>query len=717
MQPSAIPNNFAAQLDPHSELDEQIEFFDLDMPDDTLVKMVVNSLDQNISHWEQKPFLLAQTDNENINYLLGDQVDINRLNPATQTRYVDNRLHTAMRSILAYATGQTAKPECLPSKTDDKYQHMASNIQSFLFQHALDHNVNLEMRLGLKNQVSRKRAFIKLRYDEDEGPFGDVCTENIDPADIVIDRFAGFRDNPGIIYHRQHCTIEYLLEKFPDKQTEIYEAFNFKRGVYTQLSRQVTYWECWFTYWDKNGKECEGLCWFLPKNKCILGKMQNPNWLYGGSEKSQKIKNIVSCPPKPFVIFNYLNTGRSAIDETCLLDQAIPLQDILNKRGRQIVENADYANGRTLIDKRVMDESDAQKFVNKHPRTIGLIDTTDTGNNINNAVVQLQANQLPSYVLQDKLDARNEIDTMMGTPTQFRGDQTSGTKNPTLGQDLLIKNQAAALQDDLVGVVNQAWGDYYKLLLQMCAVYLPDDYWVMTKGQDGQYNMIQLHDESLDTNVRITVQVDSTLPLDKEAQRATAIQLLQMKMIDPLSAYKMIGLPNAEEMVERLMRSQLDPYTYMQSIEQGMYDSEAESDIALLTMGKKPEDRDDYNEDYFGHWNIFLTSNRFKRLKTQQQKRLTDFLHSVADKAAMTESLRDSMLSPAGILDRAPLPPMPKRDVRIIGQLDPQQSASMAGLPPNQAVGGQSAPAAAAPPAGSNQGSPPRMVNPSQFGQ
>jgi len=205
----------------------------------------------------------------------------------------------------------------------------------------------------------------------------------------------------------------------------------------------------------------------------------------------------------------------------------------------------------------------------------------------------------------------------------------------------------------------------------------------------------------------MTVETDSTLPLDKQAQRATAIQLLQMNKIDELSAFEMLGLPNPEKLVQRHIRSVLDPYTYMESVEQKMYNAEAEADIALVTLGKKPEDRDDYSERYLGHWNIFRASPRFQRLKPEQQQRLDAFLQGVADKAAMSEGLKDSMLGPAGIIDRFPLPPMPKRDVRIYGQLSPESSQQMAGLPPQQAVGGP-APQPSPQPAPSN--APPHPV-------
>ena len=723
MNPNEHSSSFSNSLDPQMSVNEPYEIFNLTLGDEFLIRNVVNSLDKDVNHWEQVPWQLKTTDVENINYILGDQINSSLVLPH-QTRYIDNRLFSSVRAILSYATGETAKPEILPSKTDDRYQHIANNMEMTLYQHALDHNVNMYMRLAMRNLITRKRGVLKLRYDEDYGPYGDICTENVDPADIVIDRFAKFNHDPNRIYQRMRCTIEELCDKFPDKQTEILAFFSIIRQTNSQMTRMITYWECWFTYHEA-GKKCQGVCWFLPDSDCILGKMQNPNWIYKGSDKQQRIKNMSYEPIKPYVWLNYWNTGRSYIDETCLLDQAIPLQDILNKRGKQIVENADYANPRTLIDKRVMEESDAKKFVNKSAKTIGMVDTTDTGNDISKAILTIPSTMLPSYVLEDKLDARAEIDEMMGTPTQFRGTNTQGTKNPTLGQDLLVKNQASALQDDLVEVSTLAWEKYYGKLLQMMKVFLPNDYWVMTKGTDGEYTMITLNDDNIDTNVRLTIQADSTLPLDKVSQRALAIQLAQMPgRIDDLSLFKMLGLPDAEGLAERVQRFNIDRYTYMQSIEQKMYDSQAETDLTLIIAGQTPDDRDDYSVDYLNHWNLFIASNRFQKLSTGIQQDLVAFLQKVANKAATTQALQDSMLNPAGIIDRPPLPPLPKKteNIRIMGQTDPATATQIATggsaqpleqTPQNGPPGAGPAPGAA-PPAGSSQPSPPKVQPPAR---
>lgn len=700
-------------LDPRQTVNETYDTFTIDLDDGKLSKMLIKNLDQDIAKWNNKPWLLETTDSENIKYWLGDQIDDKYLLPH-QARYIDNRLGVAVRSILAYVTGQLAKPELLPSKPDDKFKRMAKQMEVGLYQHALDHGVNDKFRLSIRNLIVRKRGLLKLRFDQNYGPFGDICTDNIDPSDIVVDRYAQFGQDPNRIYHRQKCTIEELAAKFPNKKNEIYTFFSINRGTYSQISRMVTYWECWFTYWDKDNKRKQGLAWFLPDSDIILDKMPNPNWIYTGDDVQDRIINMTNEPIKPFIWLNYMNTGRSYIDETCLFDQAAPMQDILNKRGRQIVENADYANPRVLVDKRIMEESDAKKFVNKSPKTIGLVDTTATGNNVAAGVQIIPASQLPAFVMDDKLDARSEIDTLFGINPQFRGQEAN---NPTLGQDKLQLAQAGNLQDDLVVMANSAMAKYYEYLIQMMKTYLPDDYWVMTKGDQGEYTHIQLNSSTLDTNVRIGIQVDSSLPLDKQSQRATAMQLAQIPgRIDDLSLFEMLGLPDAEKLADRVQRYNLDRFTYMESIEQGLFNAEAESDITLIINGKVPEDRDDYPEDYLNYWNLFISSNRFHKLPTQQQQALITFLHAVSDKAALTEGLRSSMLNPAGIIDQPPQPPVPSKQIRIMGSLDPQQSAQAAGLggpPPGAAKPGPNAPAEASNRGGSN----PKIQPPTQFGK
>lgn len=634
---------------------------DLDMSDGDLDKMLVSSLEADREHWNKLPWNLEDTDINNTAFLLGDQLNDKDF-LKTDTKYVDNRLFSSVRAILSYVTGQLAKPDITPSRGDDIYLKGARDTGSALYQHALDDKVDHKVRAAVLNLVTRKRGYLKLRFDPNIGLNGDIVTEIVNPEDIIIDRYAGYLQNPAKIYHRIRCSVDELISRFPDKKEDILDAYSIRRGVYTQTSKMVTYFECWFTYSGDDGKPAEGVCWFIQEKHLILDKMKNPNWVYLKSAKKEKEANVMSIPPKPFVNFNYINTGHSFIDETCLVEQAKPLQIMLNKRLRQIGENADYVNGRWVYSKKAFSQEDARNLINKGARTLAGVDRED----VSNSLVNVAPNQLGQWVENTVFDARNEIDGMMGTPSQFKGSQPD--KQDTLGRDLMVKQQAGALQDDLVRSVSLAMEDYYKMLLQMMRVYYTDDYWFQTKGGDGKYEFILINGDKLDSNVKVSVQTDSTLPLDKASIRATAMTLWQTgNAIDYKTLMEDLGLPNPDIRAERYLKSMLDPTTYLKSIELEQIDNDAESDIQLLLMNKTPEERDDYDQSYFDYFNKFLSGNRFQKIQGDDPKaaqRVTMFLVAVQHTMMQSLNLQESVAPPpaamAGIPGQDPnLPPQP----------------------------------------------------------
>lgn len=650
---------FTQQKDVYQEVftelypgDSDFQPLDLSMSDDILDKMLITSLNEDASYWNKKPWNLEETDVRNTAFLLGDQLD-DREFLKTDTKYVDNRLFSSVRAILSYATGQLAKPDITPSKGDEVYLKGARDIGRALYQHSADEQVEHKVRASVLNLITRKRGYLKLRWDPNVGLNGDVVTEVCNPEDIIIDRYAGYLQNPAKIYHRIRCTVEELCARFPDKEKEIQEAFSIRRGVYSQMSRMVTYFECWFTYTDKEDRPAEGVCWFIAEKHVILDKMQNPNWVYFESRKKEKEANVMSTPPKPFVSFNYINTGHSFIDETCLVEQAMPLQIMLNKRLRQIGENADYVNGRWVASKKAFSQEDARNLINKGAKTVAMVDSAD----VSNALINVAPNQLGAWVENTVFDSRNEIDGMMGTPSQFKGAQPDS--KDTLGRDLMIKQQAGALQDDLVRCVSMGMETYYKIKLQMWRVYYTDDYWFQCRGGDGKYEFILINGDKFDSNVKVGVEVDSTLPLDKASIRATAMELWNAgNAIDYRTLMEDLGLPNPEIRTERYLKSQLDPIAYLQSIELSQIDTDAESDIMLLIADKVPDERDDYSQSYFNYFNKFLTTNRFQKLQGEDPKaaeRVLAFLIAVQHTMMTSLNLQES-IDDAGLLPSAQAP-------------------------------------------------------------
>lgn len=631
--------------------DSEYEALDLAMSDEDLDKLLISSLEADREHWNKRPWSLEDTDLTNTAFLLGDQLN-NKEFLSTDTRYQDNRLFPSARAILSYATGQLAKPDLTPSRGDEMYLKGARDTGAALYQDSADDHVDLQVRAAVLNLISRKRAYLKLRYDPTVGENGKVISENCNPEDIILCRYSGYMKNPAKIYHRLRCSVDELCARFPDKEAEIKDAFSIKRGVYSQTSRMITYFECWFTYTGEDRRPKEGVCWFIHEKHLILDKMPNPNWVYFKNRKKEVQANVTNLPPKPFVIFNHINTGHSAIDETCLIEQAVPLQKMLNKRLRQIGENADYVNGRWVYSKKAFGDEDARKLINKGARTLAGVDRED----VTNSLMNVAPNQLGQWVENTIYDYRNEIDGIMGTPAQFKGSDPKS--NDTLGRDLMIKQQAGALQDDLVRSVTVAMAEYYKIKLQMWRSYYTDDYYFQTKGGDGKYEFILINSEKMDTNVKVSVQVDSTLPLDKASIRATAMQLWQAgNAIAIKDLYEFLGLPDPDILAEHYLNSQLDPVNYLQSIKSDEINSEAESDIQLLIADNTPEERDNYDQGYFDYFNKFMASNRFAKIQgpktkdnptgnPQAAQRITMFLIAVQHAMMQSLQLQESIAPP-----------------------------------------------------------------------
>jgi hypothetical protein len=127
--------------------------------------------------------------------------------------------------------------------------------------------------------------------------------------------------------------------------------------------------------------------------------------------------------------------------------------------------------------------------------------------------------------------------------------------------------------------------------------------------------------------------------------------------IDYKSLMEDLGLPNPDVRAERYLKSNMDPMGYLQSIEMDTINADAESDIQLLIMGKKPEERDNYDQPYFDYFNKFMASNRFAKIKGPKSKdnptgnpeaaeRITMFLIAVQHAMMQSLLLQESMAPP-----------------------------------------------------------------------
>lgn len=241
--------------------------------------------------------------------------------------------------------------------------------------------------------------------------------------------------------------------------------------------------------------------------------------------------NILDFPEPPFIPINYLNDGTSYIDLTSMVEQAAPLQRVLDRRGFQIMENAEMAGSGMIFNTQMITKDDISKLVGAPDEKVGV------KGDVRSAFQRIPPPSLPNYVIEDKIDARNEIDNIFATHDVTRGEKSG---NVTLGQDKMQIGQDYNRMEDIARAVERMATKYYRYLVQMMKVYYTEDHYFRAVGEDGQFDFIVMRGDLIEDGIDISVQTGSTMPIQKDQQNKTVGELATIGMIDPLTVLKLL---------------------------------------------------------------------------------------------------------------------------------------------------------------------------------
>lgn len=587
--------------------------FDLNLEDDDLLGLVDDAITESESFWNgNDKYMLADTVEENVDLWLGRHWKENRVyDYQEENLYVDNRIFTSVETIVELVNSRIANPEIMPAQDSISSRQLAKDVQNGVSAYSKKYRVIDLFRTNTRNMILKRRAYLKLRFDESIGKNGDIVTELIPPEDVVADKDAMLYDNPRFYAHKlRNKTCEDLVAMFPESEQKIFEMFGFQRrnkkgdliAYKTQMKQSMDIWEVWFTFYeDKVSKE--GVMWCDTNFAHVIDKMRNPNYNYEDEDFDEQMANLFDRPMKPFIPFNHLNDGTSLIDQTSMPEQANRLQKILDKRGFQIMENADQAGSGIVFNTRMITKEDMGKLIGAPDERIGV------KGDVRMAISRISPNHLPQYVLEDKYDARNEIDNIFATHDVSRGQESN---NKTLGQDVMQREQDASRLEGLARGIERSATLYYRYLVQMMKVYYTEEHWFKVTGEDGQFDFVVLKSDLIEDGIEIDVEVGSTMPQDKSQQRQAVIQLAQMGMVDPLTLYETLNIPNAKKTVERLMTYMTDPLKFMNDIQEESFSREALMDTKILNAGEAPKIRDEYPPAYFKFMNDYMLGGEFE---------------------------------------------------------------------------------------------------------
>lgn len=610
----------------------------LELDEKDILRIIGKRVEEAEAFWN-KELKLDEVRKRADEYYLGDTYTQDDLYDF-QVPYKNNRILTAVETLLPMLTSQIPLPVATEGRDTDESRELAKDLENVLVAKYDDFGVRRSFtRIGRHLLMGKRVGILKYHFDPEAGEKqpdgtykGAIRVESVRPEKVVFDADASDPDNIPLIAEYMTATIEELTVKFPEKKDEIYKEFGIVRGVKSQLAKRVGYVEVWFSYLDSTGHNQEGVAYKL--NQLLLGSTKNPNWNYDEFEQmpdgKYKRLNYFDRPQKPYILVNHINTGKYVLDDTSLADQAQPLQDVLEKRGRQIVENADQASSGLVLNSNMISPEDAAKLIGDPSEKI-MVD-----GDVREAAARLPYNMLPAYVINDKADARAEIDNIYGANSALRGEEQQGDK--LLGAMVLSQRANSGRLQTITNAFEDACGREYGLypaLVQMMKVYWDEPEIVRYNPDDGKTRFIEWQSDKIEDGVRVRVKGGSAIPTDKQSKKNETVQLAPL--LDPLTLAEGMDWADAKGVAKRLVyyRFFMDKYlTEVLADDGSMVDSQAMADIHVLMQGQVPPVPEEPSKKYIATLDRFLSSAGFQQIADVQIKQnVIAFAKAVNDKA------------------------------------------------------------------------------------
>jgi len=503
-----------------SELDEVIQaerdFLEYKANDDDLLSAINAAIKESVPMKE----LVDKIGKRNETYWQRG-TDLEEEKHPNKAQIIDNRIFMSVETIIPMVAARTPEPEIAGELENTLRENLIKMLTIF-------YEVKSKVKQKLQNIV-RHAMIYRIgvwKYRWDEG----FVLETVKPKKMGFDPRATETKNCEFMYEELEDNLENLWAKFPKKAKELKDMYGADKG-----KKKIKYVE----FWGGNG---EWVVWKL--GHILLDKKKNPNFDYGSATPDEftgetpQSKNIFKKPQFPYLLLRIFNLGDQIYDDTTLIEQAIPLQDGINKRKCQISDLIEENKKVIVVSSNAMSKEEAQKLVNKYGMILIWLDR----GNIQD--VQVIGGQVDMAMYQDMAHSIAEVDNIMGTHSTTRGERG---ENETLGGRKLLTASDYGRTETIVENVEQLMEDLYNAYLHMIKVYGLEDV-SFSNGTET----VKITPEDIPNNIMVMVKKGSSLPVDKASRADMTMKLAQFGMVDPPTMFEELGFGKEDERTKRL---------------------------------------------------------------------------------------------------------------------------------------------------------------------
>lgn len=457
---------------------------------------------------------------------------------------VDNKLFEATETFLPIAT--RANPEPVVESLDPITQKA---VKDYLIEVADTLRLKLKIKDVARKWVLYFVGVAEFCWNEKEGREDMIVLR---PQKVILDPNATVVD--GVHYTGKYIGVyqkdkaSEIIAKFPDSPQPEVEGQANELSLAEYITQKVE---------RKMGTEIQYIKWstddycFYTLDKRVFGKTKNLYWNYeseqpglmdefGNLGQPQVVpgKNLFKHQKMPFLLLSIWNLGKHPVDDTNIFHQNLSIQDLINKRYRQIDRNNDNVNGGWAIsgERTGMTKDQAAESVAAW-REGGAVYVP--GGAVDDAAVKKMIGQpLPPNSYEQLNDSRIELQNVFGTA----GSTPQGIKSEDTVRGKIL---AKGTDDSRIG---GGVSEYLEQFADQCFQWFVQIKMVF----DPEFAAL------VNAPVKITVKEGSMIPKDSLTKRNEAIDLFSAGALSPIDLYKRLEDPNPEETYQHLLQWLID---------------------------------------------------------------------------------------------------------------------------------------------------------------
>jgi len=526
--------------------EEKISALALDVKDKELIELSTKWKEKWDNSSRKKELEKKQKQNEN--YWLGKQYAPSEA-ALTVRNLVDNLIFEALETALPFFTKQRGEPVVMSDGTSNG-EELAKKVTQRIIDIADTMRLRLKVKKAVRHWALYYLGCLKVGWSQLKN---EIDVQVIRPQNLILDPDAMTDEceyTGEYLGHAKEDVAENLIARFPKKEKLIKDKVNSKLG--TKLG-YTEWWSNDYVFWTMEGE--------------VLDKAKNPHWNYdedieeevtdefGQVKKEKKTlfgTNHFSVRKMPFVFLSVFTLGRTPYDETTLVEQVLSIQDVINKRQRQIDRNADRMNTGGIFSGDAFTKEQAAQAQDAMNKGKGVWIPRGS---VNTAYKRESGEPLPNFIYQSLLDYRNELRNIFG----IGGLSSQGIKSEETVRGKILVRQTDADRNPLTDHLEQFYDYTFNWFVQLMMVYYDEPHRV-SGSQGGTF----IQNSEFNNPLIVSVKEGSLIPKDPLTKRNEAVDLWASGAIDVLTLMERLDDPNPKESAARLILWKTNPMAFAQ---------------------------------------------------------------------------------------------------------------------------------------------------------